>query len=84
MYGGPWVDLFTCPVFQTHTGPHAHTCKMVTAVLIVLAVFHWGWQMDVQPEPSSLHSNAGFRATLKAQQAHYDATTWPLCRGGCD
>ena len=65
MYGGPWIDLFTRPVFQTHTGPRAHISKFVTAILIVLAVFHWGWQMEVQPEPSGLHSNAGFRATLK-------------------
>lgn len=52
---------------------------MIPAVIVA---FGWDWQMEVHPKPSShLHSNAAFSATLKAQQAHYDAIT---CRDGCD
>lgn len=73
------------PYFR-HTQAHAHThVNTVTAFLTIIVAFRWDWPMKDHPKPGGhVHSNAVFSATLKAQQAHYNAITWHLCGDGCD
>lgn len=73
------------PLFQMHTSACTHLCNDSHSNLDCYCGIWLGWQVEVHPKPSGhLHSNAGFIATLKAQQAHYNAITWHLCRNGCD